>query len=483
MNAADNRLDITHNYIGGVWIAPSTATTADVFDSNTGEVMGSAPLSDGRDVERAVAAAENALEGWRNVSGRDRAQYLRAIARELEARHDQMASLIAREVGANAAISAGSQTLTPVMSFDIAADIAETYAFTESLGDNLIVREPIGVVGAITAWNFPLHLVTVKAAFAIAAGNTVVVKPSEVAPLTAAVFAEVLHTAGLPAGVINVVFGNGPDVGEPLVAHPTVRMISFTGSTRAGRRIGELAAQKVAKVALELGGKSPLVILPDAPFEEAVRFGVEDLLLNNGQRCDGYTRMIVPRDRLGEVEKLAADMMSTRRVGPSSSEQNEIGPLASQAQKDRVRSYIETGIREGAKLVVGGPEDPELTEENRGGYFVRPTVFSEVTPEMTIAREEIFGPVLSIQAYDDVEDAVRLANDTEYGLAAAVYSGDRDRALAVASRIEAGMISVNGGGMDIRAPFGGYKQSGLGREFGHFGFEEFLEVKAVRLPA
>lgn len=483
MNAADNRLDITHNYIGGVWIAPSTATTADVFDSNTGEVMGSAPLSDGHDVERAVAAAENALEGWRNVSGRDRAQYLRAIARELEARHDQMASLIAREVGANAAISAGSQTLTPVMSFDIAADIAETYAFTESLGDNLIVREPIGVVGAITAWNFPLHLVTVKAAFAIAAGNTVVVKPSEVAPLTAAVFAEVLHTAGLPAGVINVVFGNGPDVGEPLVAHPTVRMISFTGSTRAGRRIGELAAQKVAKVALELGGKSPLVILPDAPFEEAVRFGVEDLLLNNGQRCDGYTRMIVPRDRLGEVEKLAADMMSTRRVGPSSSEQNEIGPLASQAQKDRVRSYIETGIREGAKLVVGGPEDPELTEENRGGYFVRPTVFSEVTPEMTIAREEIFGPVLSIQAYDDVEDAVRLANDTEYGLAAAVYSGDRDRALAVASRIEAGMISVNGGGMDIRAPFGGYKQSGLGREFGHFGFEEFLEVKAVRLPA
>ncbi|GAA0492073.1 aldehyde dehydrogenase family protein [Microbacterium aurantiacum] len=483
MNAADNRLDITHNYIGGVWIAPSTATTADVFDSNTGEVMGSAPLSDGRDVERAVAAAENALEGWRNVSGRDRAQYLRAIARELEARHDQMASLIAREVGANAAISAGSQTLTPVMSFDIAADIAETYAFTESLGDNLIVREPIGVVGAITAWNFPLHLVTVKAAFAIAAGNTVVVKPSEVAPLTAAVFAEVLHTAGLPAGVINVVFGNGPDVGEPLVAHPTVRMISFTGSTRAGRRIGELAAQKVAKVALELGGKSPLVILPDAPFEEAVRFGVEDLLLNNGQRCDGYTRMIVPRDRLGEVEKLAADMMSTRRVGPSSSEQNEIGPLASQAQKDRVRSYIETGIHEGAKLVVGGPEDPELTEENRGGYFVRPTVFSEVTPEMTIAREEIFGPVLSIQAYDDVEDAVRLANDTEYGLAAAVYSGDRDWALAVASRIEAGMISVNGGGMDIRAPFGGYKQSGLGREFGHFGFEEFLEVKAVRLPA
>lgn len=483
MNAADNRLDITHNYIGGVWIAPSTATTADVFDSNTGEVMGSAPLSDGRDVEQAVAAAENALEGWRNVSGRDRAQYLRAIARELEARHDQMASLIAREVGANAAISAGSQTLTPVMSFDIAADIAETYAFTESLGDNLIVREPIGVVGAITAWNFPLHLVTVKAAFAIAAGNTVVVKPSEVAPLTAAVFAEVLHTAGLPAGVINVVFGNGPDVGESLVAHPTVRMISFTGSTRAGRRIGELAAQKVAKVALELGGKSPLVILPDAPFEEAVRFGVEDLLLNNGQRCDGYTRMIVPRDRLGEVEKLAADMMSTRRVGPSSSEQNEIGPLASQAQKDRVRSYIETGIREGAKLVVGGPEDPELTEENRGGYFVKPTVFSEVTPEMTIAREEIFGPVLSIQAYDDVEDAVRLANDTEYGLAAAVYSGDRDRALAVASRIEAGMISVNGGGMDIRAPFGGYKQSGLGREFGHFGFEEFLEVKAVRLPA
>ncbi|MEV8273356.1 aldehyde dehydrogenase family protein [Microbacterium sp. NPDC077184] len=483
MNDTHARLDVTRNYIGGEWVDPTTSATGDVFDSNTGDVMGSAPLSGAGDVERAVAAATEALADWRDLGGPARAEYLRAIARELEARHDHMAGLIAREVGANVAISTGSQTLTPVMSFDIAADIAETYRFTEPLGDNMIVREPIGVIGAITAWNFPLHLVTVKAAFAIAAGNTVVVKPSEVAPLTAAVFAEVLHAAGLPAGVINVVFGTGPDVGEPLVAHPAVRMISFTGSTRAGRRIGEVAAQKVAKVALELGGKSPLVILPDAPLDDAVRFGIEDLLLNNGQRCDGYTRMIVPRDRLGEVEQLAAELMSTRRVGPSSESINEIGPLASQAQKDRVRSYIESGIREGAKLVAGGPEDPDLAEENRGGYFVRPTVFSEVTPDMTIAREEIFGPVLSIQAYDDVEEAVRLANDTEYGLAAAVYSGDRDSALAVASRIEAGMISVNGGGMDIRAPFGGYKQSGLGREFGQYGFEEFLEVKALRLPA
>lgn len=476
------RFDVNHNFIDGQWVEPLTTTAAEVFDSNTGRVVGSAPLSGPHDVRNAVEAAKRAQPLWWALTGAERATFLRYIAREIEARHERLAELITMEVGANQDIAGGSQTVTPVMSFDIAADLAESYDFTEMLGDNRIVREPIGVVGAITAWNFPLHLVTVKAAFAIAAGNTVVIKPSEIAPLTAAVFAEAIEEAGLPAGVINIVFGDGQGVGEHIVAHPDVRMITFTGSTRAGRRIGEVAAQKVAKVALELGGKSPLVILPGAPLDEAVRFGVNDLLLNNGQRCDGFTRMIVPRSDLAEVERIAADEVATRSVGPTSDPSNTIGPVASKAQQDRVLGYIDAGIREGAKLVAGGLGLPELPDENHDGYFIRPTVFSEVTQEMTIAREEIFGPVLSIQAYDDVDEAVRIANDTEYGLAAAVYGRDDESALAIAARIEAGMVTVNGGAMDILAPFGGYKQSGLGREFGRYGFEEFLEVKAVRLP-
>jgi acyl-CoA reductase-like NAD-dependent aldehyde dehydrogenase len=479
---ARTRRHVTGNYIDGAWTTPGTNAVAEVFDSNTGAVIGSAPLSGPDEVSDAVAAARRAQPLWWALGGAERAAHLRAVARELESRHDVLTELITMEVGANQEIAGGSQTVTPVMSFDIAADIAESYEFVEFLGDNRIVREPIGVVGAITAWNFPLHLVTVKAAFAIAAGNTVVVKPSEIAPLTAAVFAEALDEAGLPAGVINIVFGSGPEVGEAIVAHPDVRMITFTGSTRAGRRIGEVAAQKVAKVALELGGKSPLVILPGAPLEQAVRFGVGDLLLNNGQRCDGFTRMIVPRKALPEVERIAADEVARRSVGSSADASNDIGPVASRAQQDRVLGFIDTGIREGAKLVAGGPGLPDVPEVNQDGYFVRPTVFSEVTPDMTIAREEIFGPVHSIQAYDDVDEAVRIANDTEYGLAAGVFGADDESALAVAARLEAGMVTVNGGAMDILAPFGGYKQSGLGREFGRYGFEEFLEVKAVRLP-
>jgi len=476
------RFDVPANYIDGEWTAPSTIARAEVYDSNTGSVIGSAPLSSSTDVDSAVVAAKRAQPLWWALTGAQRAEHLRRVARELEARHDRLTQLITMEVGANQEIASGSQTMTPVMSFDIAADLAETYDFVEVLGDNRIVREPVGVVGAITAWNFPLHLVTVKAAFAIAAGNTVVVKPSEIAPLTAAVFAEALAAAELPAGVINIVFGDGAGVGEAIVAHPDVRMISFTGSTRAGRRIGEVAAQKVAKVALELGGKSPLVVLPGAPLDEAVRFGVNDILLNNGQRCDGFTRLVVPRADLAEVERIAGEAMAERVVGASSDPANQVGPLASKAQQERVLGFIDAGVREGAKLVVGGPGAPELPEENRSGYFIRPTVFSEVTPEMTIAREEIFGPVLSIQAYDDVEEAVQIANDTEYGLAAGVFGKDDESALEVAARLEAGMVTVNGGAMDILAPFGGYKQSGIGREFGRYGFEEFLEVKAVRLP-
>ncbi|MEJ1089522.1 aldehyde dehydrogenase family protein [Microbacterium sp. Mu-80] len=476
------RRDVTQNYIDGRWASPSTTAVAEVFDSNTGAVIGSAPLSGRSDVEDAVAAASRAQQGWWRMGAAARAEHLRAVARELEARHEELSELVMREVGANQEISYGSQTMTPVMSFNTAADILESYEFIEQVGQNKVAREPFGVIGAITAWNFPLHLVTVKAAFAIAAGNTVVVKPSEIAPLTAAVFAEALDAAGLPAGVINIVFGNGLEVGEAIVEHPDVRMLTFTGSTRAGRRIGELAAQKVAKVALELGGKSPLVILPDAPLEEAVRFGVQDLLLNNGQRCDGLTRMVVPAELLPEVERVAADVMGGVKVGPSTDSSVVVGPLASQTQQERVREYIRKGIDQGAKLVVGGLEEPEVPAENAGGYYVRPSVFSGVTGDMAIAKEEIFGPVLSIQSYDDLEQAIEIANDTEYGLHAAVYGGDLDEALEVAGRLEAGMVTVNGGGMDLLAPFGGYKQSGIGREFGLYGFEEFLEVKAIRVP-
>lgn len=476
------RRDVTQNFIHGSWTSPTTSETADVFDSNTGEVIGSAPLSGRHDVDAAVESARRAQPAWWALSPAERASHLRTVAKEIDARHDELAELIMREVGANQEISYGSQSMTPVMSFNTAADILESYSFTERAGENHVAREPFGVIGAITAWNFPLHLVTVKAAFAIAAGNTVVVKPSEVAPLTAAVFAEAIEAAGLPAGVINIVFGNGPVVGEAIVEHPDVRMLTFTGSTRAGRRIGELAAQKVAKVALELGGKSPLVILPDAPLEEAVRFGVQDLLLNNGQRCDGLTRMIVSESVLPEVERIAGAIMSEVKVGPSTDPSVEVGPLASHAQQERVRAYIEKGISEGAHLVTGGVADVDVPAENAMGYYVQPTVFSRVTTEMTIGREEIFGPVLSIQAYNDVDEAIEIANDTEYGLHAAVYGGDLDEAVRIAGRLEAGMVTVNGGGMDLLAPFGGYKQSGIGREFGMYGFEEFLEVKAIRLP-
>ncbi|WP_208322185.1 aldehyde dehydrogenase family protein [Paramicrobacterium fandaimingii] len=474
--------DITQNFINGAWVTPSTEETAPVFDSNTGSVIGSSPLSAEADVDAAVSAAKLAQKEWRTLSPSARADYLRAIARELEARHEELSQLIMREVGANQEISRGSQTLTPIASFNIAADILESYNFVENIGDNLVMREPIGVVGAITAWNFPLHLVTVKAAFAIAAGNTIVIKPSEVAPLTAAVLAEAVQSAKLPNGVINIVFGSGPDVGEAIVTHPDVAMLTFTGSTKAGMRIGALAAQKVAKVALELGGKSPLVILPDAPLQEAVEFGVGDLLLNNGQRCDGLTRMIVPKSLLPEVERIARETMDAVLVGPSTESTSEVGPLVSKTQQDRVLGYIDKGISEGAKLVTGGTDPIETAEQNSQGYFVRPTVFSEVTNDMAIGREEIFGPVLSIQSYSNVDQAVEIANGTEYGLHAAVFGSDIDAALSIAARLEAGMVTVNGGESDIRAPFGGYKHSGIGREFGRYGFEEFLEIKAVRVP-
>jgi acyl-CoA reductase-like NAD-dependent aldehyde dehydrogenase len=370
----------------------------------------------------------------------------------------------------------------PINSFSQAGQLAETYQYEEKVGNSLVVKEPVGVVGCITPWNYPLHQIAAKVAFAMAAGCTVVLKPSEIAPLDAYVLAEVINDAGLPPGVFNLVTGTGPSVGEAIAGHPDIDMVSFTGSTRAGKRVAEVASQSLKRVALELGGKSANILLDDlddAKFEAAVRDGVGKAYLNSGQTCTALTRMLVPRGRLADAERFAANQVETAyQPTDPFADGAMLGPLSSQAQVDRVNGYIQKGIDEGAKLVTGGTGKPEGLE---GGYYVKPTVFSEVSNDMTIAREEIFGPVLSILPYDTEEDAVRIANDTPYGLSGGVWAGDADRAQKVARRIRTGQIEVNGGAFNPNAPFGGYKQSGYGREYGRHGFEEFLEIKSMQL--
>jgi aldehyde dehydrogenase (NAD+) len=364
------------------------------------------------------------------------------------------------------------------MDFGSVAQAAGEVAWEEETGNSLIVREAVGVVGAITPWNYPLHQIAAKVAPALAAGCTVVVKPSEVAPLNAFLLADILEELGLPDGVFNLVTGYGPVVGEALAAHPGVDMISFTGSTRAGRRVSEVASGTVKRVALELGGKSPNVILDDADLQEAITDGVGKCFLNSGQTCSALTRMLIPRDRLGEAEQIAAAVAEYFAPGDPFDPESKLGPLVSGAQRERVRGYIERGLAEGGKLLTGGATPPAGLER---GYFVAPTVFSEVTPEMTIAREEIFGPVLVLMPYDDEDDAVRIANATDYGLAGGVWSGDEERAKRVARRIRTGQVEINGGAFNPQAPFGGFKQSGHGRELGRFGLEEFLAVKSLQL--
>ena len=358
------------------------------------------------------------------------------------------------------------------------AQAIEEFTWEEKIGNSRVLREAVGVVGAITPWNYPLHQITAKIAPALAAGCTVVLKPSEVVPLNAFILAEVIESVGLPAGVFNLVTGIGPVVGEAIAAHPGVDMVSFTGSTRAGRRVSELAAATVKPVAMELGGKSPNVILEDADFSRAIPDGVAKCYLNSGQTCSALTRMLVPRERLAEVEELAVAAAEAFTPGDPFDPETTLGPLSSAAQRERVRGYIEKGEAEGAKLLTGGAEAPEGLDR---GFFVRPTVFSEVTPEMTIAREEIFGPVLAIQPYDDEADAVRIANATEYGLAGGVWSGDEEHAIEVARQLRTGQVEINGGAFNPIAPFGGYGQSGHGRENGRYGLEEFLQVKSLQL--
>ena len=366
-----------------------------------------------------------------------------------------------------------------MQSFVSIADLTLSFPFEEHVYNSLVVREPIGVVVAITPWNYPLHQIAAKVAPALAAGCTVVLKPSEVAPLNAYVLADVFDSIGLPPGVFNLVTGAGAGVGETLIAHPEVDMVSLTGSTVAGRRIGAVAAQTIKRIALELGGRSPLIVLDDADIVEAVSAGLSGCFLNSGQTCIALTRLIVPRAKLAEVEAIAKAGTESLSVGDPFDPSTDLGPLVSALQRDRVVEYIVKGIAEGARLVAGGPTPPDGLDR---GYYVRPTVFSDVTPDMTIVREEIFGPVLVIQPYDDEDEAIRLANDTIFGLNAAVYSGDEQRAIRVARRIRSGQVQINDGAFNIHAPFGGYGQSGNGREFGKWGLEEFLETKSMQLP-
>ncbi|HET9771592.1 MAG TPA: aldehyde dehydrogenase family protein [Acidimicrobiia bacterium] len=464
-------------YIDGAWVPSGGTGTIDVYGAASEEVVGRVPDGVAADVDRAVAAARAAFPAWSATGAEERAKHLQRIQEGLFARQDELAQLIATEVGMPIRLAAMIQVGLPSAQVGNYAQVLRDFRFEEEIGHSLVVKEPIGVVGAITPWNYPLNQIIAKVAAALAAGCTVVLKPSEVAPLNAFVLADVIDEAGVPAGVFNLVCGVGPVVGEAIAAHPDVDMVSFTGSTRAGKRVAELAAGTVKKVALELGGKSANVILPDADLEKAVTVGVTNCYLNSGQTCTAWTRMLVPRDRLADAERIAAAKAEKYRVGDPLAEGTNLGPLISDLQRDRVRGYIEKGIAEGAKLVTGGVEPPEGLEK---GYFVRPTVFSEVRPDMTIAQEEIFGPVLSIIPYDSEDEAVEIANGTVYGLAGGVWSSDPAHAEAVARRLRTGQVDINGAMYNPLAPFGGYKQSGVGRENGRLGFEEFLETKSLQ---
>jgi aldehyde dehydrogenase (NAD+) len=468
-------------YIDGQWIPSDGKKTLSVFDSTNEEVMATIPEGTASDVAKAAKAAKAAFISWSTTPPATRAKYLNAISDALAARMDEISSAITRETGMSKMLSNMIQVGLPIGSFKQAAVLAESFEFEKQVGSSLVVREPIGVVGCITPWNYPLHQIAAKVAFALASGCTVVLKPSEVAPIDAFMLAEIIHEAKLPAGVFNLVTGTGPVVGEAISASPDIDMISFTGSTRAGKLVMQTGSETVKKVALELGGKSANIICDDLDtetFAKAVMGGTGQAFLNSGQTCSLLSRMLVPRARLAEAEGLAAAVAESMKVGDPFTEGTNLGPLASAAQRDRVVSYINKGIDEGAKLIAGGPEAPEGLEK---GYYVKATVFSEVNNKMTIAQEEIFGPVLVLIPYDGIDEAVDIANDSPYGLAGAVYAANQETGIAIARRIRTGQVTVNNGRFNPNAPFGGYKQSGIGRELGEYGFEEFLEVKSLQL--
>jgi betaine-aldehyde dehydrogenase len=467
-------------YLDGRWLASTGAKTIEVVSPSTEEAIGRVPEGTPQDVDAAVAAARAAFESWAATAPAGRAAFLQKIHEGLKARAEEIGRTIAGEVGMPLKLATRIQAGSPVYTFAMYARMLADFKFEEKVGNSIVLREPIGVIAAITPWNYPLHQIAAKVAPALAAGCTVVLKPSEIAPLNAFILAEVVHAAGLPKGVFNLVTGYGPVVGEAMARHRDVDMVSFTGSVRAGKRVAELGAQTVKRVTLELGGKSAAVILDDADLAAAVKGTVSACFLNSGQTCSAHTRMLVPKSRYEEAAKLAVEAAKSFTVGDPFGDTAKLGPLVSKAQRERVRGYIRKGIEEGAELLAGGPDAPEGLAR---GYYVKPTVFGRVDPKSTIAQEEIFGPVLAILTYENEEDAVRIANDTIYGLAGGVWSKSEERAQRVARRLRTGQVDINGGPFNMHAPFGGYKQSGSGRELGRPGLEEYLEYKALQLRA
>ncbi|GAA2888284.1 aldehyde dehydrogenase family protein [Streptosporangium fragile] len=459
--------------IGGEWTAPRGDGTLDVVDPATDRVAGRVPVASAEDVDAAVRAAAAAFPDWSRVPMAERVALVERIRAGVEERREELAGLLTLQMGTPITFARQAQLGVALADLDEIVKAGRGYVTEEVLGGALVVREPAGVVAAITPWNFPLHQIALKAGAALVAGCTVVLKPSELTPLDAYVFAEIVQAAGAPAGVFNLVPGDGPVTGEALAAHPLVDVVTLTGSVRAGARVAELAARTIKKVTLELGGKSAGIVLDDADLTSVVPQAVGGCFANAGQICAALTRLLVPEHLLEEVERLAVEAASGWVPGPPSDPATRIGPQASRRQQRIVQGYVSAGISEGARLLVGG------TPMDGPGAYVTPTIFSGVRPEMTIAREEIFGPVLSIMSYASEEEAVAIANDSEYGLSGGVWSADPARALAVARRLRTGMVSVNGAGLNVAAPFGGYKRSGVGREGGRYGIEEFLETKTV----
>ncbi|MBB5872644.1 aldehyde dehydrogenase (NAD+) [Allocatelliglobosispora scoriae] len=468
--------DRSAHFIGGTWTAPHGTGTIAVEDPFTEQALAHVPAGDAHDVDAAVSAARAAWPGWAVLSPAERSAHLARLHEELTARAELIATTVALELGTPMKLATRVQAGLPLTVLASCVELAAAPPAALSIKNTEVVREPVGVVGAITPWNYPLHQVVAKVAPALAAGCTVVLKPSELTPLVAYVLFDAVAAAGLPPGVVNLVSGTGPDVGAAIAAHPGVDMVSFTGSTATGALISHLAADRIARVALELGGKSANVILPDADLAQAVKVGVGNALLNSGQTCTAWTRMLVHRDHYDEAVSLAAAAMTGYTMGDPFDPATRVGPLVSAGQRDRVRGFIDTGLAEGARAVVGGLD----AEVPPSGYFVAPTLLADVSPDSTVAQEEIFGPVLSVLAFDDDDHAVQIANNSRYGLAGGVWSGDPDRATAVAKRLRTGAVDINGGAFNPLAPFGGYKQSGLGRELGHFGLEEFMQIKAIQ---
>lgn len=464
-------------YIGGRWCKVDTSERIEVVNPASEALIGTVPAAGKAEVELAVAAARDALGDWGSSSPQVRRDHLLQLHEKLGERSGEIAELITAELGMPLKLSQRIQAGLPLAVLDSFIKLLEDYPFSEQIGNSKILKEPVGVVAAITPWNYPLHQLMIKLAAALAAGCTLVAKPSELTPLHAFLLAEIVDECGLPPGVFNLVTGYGPEAGEALAAHPDVDMISFTGSTRAGKRVSILAAETVKRVALELGGKSAAVILDDANLPLAVKATVSNCFLNSGQTCSAHTRMLVPETLYDKVSDMAVKAASSFVPGMPLDEKARLGPLVSATQRDRVLNYISKGIDEGAELLLGGLESPEGQPL---GYFVQPTVFGRVTADMTIAREEIFGPVLSIMPYRDEQDAIRIANATDYGLAGGVWSADQQRAERVAGQLRTGQVDINGGRFNPLAPFGGYKQSGNGRELGRYGLEEFLEVKSLQ---